>query len=374
MHKHQINKGLAAILIGFSAISGSAEAKSDASSPFVHAASACLIDVRSGRILYEKNGQQPMRIASLTKIVTGWIAIKSGKLNTMVTVSNFAARQEGSSVYLRSGERVKMHDLLYAMMMRSGNDAAMAIAEAVAGSNQRFAQLMNEEARRLHLAHTHFANPHGLDQKGHYASADDLATMTAAALRNPVFHQVVNTKYYRIQRSTEPAGTRLKNKNKLLWMMEGADGVKTGYTKAAGRCLAASASRSGRQVALVLLDDPSDWVDAKNLLNYGLQAYRLVDVATIRQRPLRLPIRDGIRPSVAVVPINRILYPLRVDEAAAVTYRITQKKIRAPIHTGDKLGDICVTLHGQALGKTALVAAEDMPANSWWGKLRGLFS
>ena len=375
MHTIQTNKYIAGLMIVLCMVGGNGIliANATTSAPFVHAASACLLDVDSGRILYEKNGHEPRKIASLTKVVTGWIAIKSNQLDKMVTVSANAARQEGSSVYLRIGEKVKVRDLLYAMMMRSGNDAATSIAEAVAGSTDQFAKLMNQEVTRLHLKNTHFANPHGLDQNGHYASADDFAVLTGQALKNPLFRQVVSTKYYRISRSTEMNGMRLKNKNKLLWMMQNADGVKTGYTKAAGRCLAASASLGGRQVVLVLLDDPSDWNDAKALLSYGLQVYQKLDVASIRQKEYLLPIKDGVRTSIASVPQAPVFYPLREDESSALVYHITPTKQKAPIRAGQKIGVLYVSLHQQLIGKTMLIAKEDMPAKSWWGKLKGLF-
>ncbi len=375
MHKIQTNKYIAGLMISLCTICGSewTNAKAATEVPFVHAASACLLDVESGRILYEKNGHEPMRIASLTKVMTGWLAIKNNQLDKVVTVSPNAARQEGSSVYLRAGEKIKVRDLLYAMMLRSGNDAATAIAEAVAGSTDRFAQLMNQEVARLHLKNTHFANPHGLDQKGHYASADDFAVLTGQALKNPVFRQVVTTKYYRITRSTEMNGMRLKNKNKLLWMMPNANGVKTGYTKAAGRCLAASASLEGRQVALVVLDDPADWVDAKLLLTYGLQAYHKINVATARQKDFLLPVRDGRQPSVMCIPQSPVYYPLRDEEKSALEFRISQTKWKAPIRAGQKIGVLFISLHQQAIGTTSLIAKEDMPAKSWWGKIQGLF-
>ena len=374
-HKIQINKYIAGLVISVFMFNGTQwNVEAATSVPFVHAASACLLDVGSGRILYEKNGHEPRRIASLTKIVTGWIAIKSNKLDQIVTVSANAARQEGSSVYLRAGEKIKMRDLLYAMMMRSGNDAAMAIAESVAGSSQQFAQLMNAEVTHLHLKNTHFVNPHGLDHKDHYASADDFARLTEQALKNPLFRQIVSTKYYRIARSTELQGMKLKNKNKFLWMTEHADGVKTGYTRAAGRCLAASSSIDGRQVVLIVLDDPSDWSDAKQLLNYGLQAYHRVNVATMTQKEFFLPVQDGVTQKVKTAPKFSIYYPLRSDEDAKITYRIVQQKNIAPIHLGQSLGNLYVSLNHQLIGTTPLLAKEAIPAKSWWGKLKGLFS
>lgn len=286
--------------------------------PKLSARSAALIDVESGRILYGQDMDRELPIASLTKIMTAIVAIEEGDINDLVTVSPRAVGVEGSSIYLQQGETLRLNDLLYGLMLRSGNDAAVAIAEHVGGSVPGFVRLMNEKAAWLGLNHTHFMNPHGLDEEGHYASAHDLAVLSAYALKNPVFQEIVKT-----TKTTAPlpgaAWDRLWiNKNKMLRLYPGADGIKTGYTEMAKRCLASSATRNGIQLAAIVLNDGNDWEDSMALLDYGFTHFdwvRLADpltpiVETHDQVTYRLTVR---RPFV---------YPLQADELPRVTSHI----------------------------------------------------
>jgi serine-type D-Ala-D-Ala carboxypeptidase (penicillin-binding protein 5/6) len=234
---------------------------------------AALIDVQSGRILYSHDGDKPMRIASLTKVMTAIVAIEHGKLSDIAKVSKNAFGKEGSSIYLKLGEEMSLHHLLYGMMLRSGNDAATAIAEHVGGSEEGFVYLMNEQAKLLGMKNTLFKNPHGLDADGHLSTANDMAKLTAYALKNPVFQDIVKTKLKKVPNPHEEWDYTWHNKNKLLSMYEGADGVKTGYTKSAGRCLITSATRNGQQLAVVTLNDRNDWVDHARLFNYGFEHF-----------------------------------------------------------------------------------------------------
>jgi D-alanyl-D-alanine carboxypeptidase len=276
----RIAAGLTALAIGSSA-AGSADAAGRAMQPPPpgnHAAAAALIDVASGRILFSQRGDEPMRIASLTKIMTAIVAIENGNLNDTVTVGTRAAGVEGSSLYLKAGQKIALLDLLYGLMLRSGNDAAIAIAEHVGGSLDGFVYLMNKKAEELGLNRSHFANPHGLDQDGHYMSANDLARLSAYALRNPTFARIVKTRVRTAPNPYEPWDYKWVNKNKMLTMYEGADGVKTGYTKLALRTLVSSATRGGQQLAAVTLNDGDDWADHRNLLDYGFRNFRLTEV------------------------------------------------------------------------------------------------
>lgn len=205
--------------------------RAENSSISTHARAAALIDVESGRLLYSSRGDEPMLIASLTKIMTALVAIESGDLTSKVKVGKNAFAKEGSSLYLKQGEEMTLEDMLYGLMLRSGNDAATAIAEHVGGSEQGFVYLMNAKAEALNLTHTHFANPHGLDAEGHYSSANDLAVLTAYAMHNPVFKEIVATKEKTADNPYEKWDYKWSNKNKMLRLYEGADGVKTGYTK-----------------------------------------------------------------------------------------------------------------------------------------------
>ncbi|GGD69528.1 D-alanyl-D-alanine carboxypeptidase DacB [Paenibacillus nasutitermitis] len=244
-----------------------------------------------------------MKIASLTKIMTAIVAIEHGKLSDMVKTSKRAAGREGSSIYLKLGEEMSLQNMLYGLMLRSGNDVATAIAEHVGGSEEGFVHMMNEKAQMLGMSRSQFMNPHGLDIEGHYSSANDLAKLTAYALKNQTFKEIVKTKVKSAPNPNEKWDYSWKNKNKMLTMYDGADGVKTGYTKQAFRCLVSSATRNGQQLAVVTLNDGDDWMDHQKLLNWGFAHYPLAEVTHKGQpvngyplavgRTLRYPLADG---------------------------------------------------------------------------------
>ncbi|MGG1618650.1 D-alanyl-D-alanine carboxypeptidase family protein [Paenibacillus sp. NRS-1782] len=250
-----------------------------------HAQASSLMDVTSGRIIYSAEGDRELRIASLTKIMTAIVAIEHGRLQDPVKVSPTAFAKEGSSLFLQKGEQMTLENMLYGLMLRSGNDAASAIAEHVGGTEEGFVHLMNEKAVELGLSHSHFANPHGLDAEGHYSSANDLARLTAYALHNPTFARIVKTELKKAPNPNESWDYSWHNKNKMLRLYEGADGVKTGYTKKAFRCLVSSATRDGRQLAAVTLNDGDDWNDHARMLDYVFQYYPLIPI-TDKQQPI----------------------------------------------------------------------------------------
>ena len=231
--------------------------------PQVSAKSAALLDGTTGEFLYEKNGDQRALIASTTKIMTGLLVCEAGDLGRTVTVPETAAGTEGSSMYLKSGETLTRRELLYGMMLHSGNDAALTLAISVSGSEAAFVRQMNRRACALNLTQTHFANPHGLDSGENYSTALDLARLAQAALQNEQFRAVVSTK------TITCAGRTLTNHNKLLWRYDGCIGVKTGYTRHAGRILVSAAERGGRMLIAVTISDPDDWRDHVSLLDYG---------------------------------------------------------------------------------------------------------
>ena len=227
----------------------------------VSAKSAILINSQTGEVLYEKNPDDKMLIASTTKIMTAVVVLDKCGMDDIVEVSPDAANVEGSSAYLRAGEKLTVRELLYALMLSSGNDAAAALAIHVSGSIEKFAGDMNAKAKELGLENTSYKNPHGLDAEGHYSTARDLAKLTQYALKNNDFKDIVSTK-------TAAVGSRsLTNHNKLLWNIDGAIGVKTGYTKAAGRILVSAVERNGASYICVTLNDPDDWDDHTNIYN-----------------------------------------------------------------------------------------------------------
>ena len=231
--------------------------------PQVSAKSAALLDGMTGECLCEKNGDQRALIASTTKIMTGLLVCEAGDLDRTVTVPETAAGTEGSSMYLKSGETLTRCELLYGMMLHSGNDAALTLAISISGSEAAFVRQMNRRACALNLTQTHFANPHGLDSGENYSTALDLARLAQAALQNEQFRAVVSTK------TITCAGRTLTNHNKLLWRYDGCIGVKTGYTRHAGRILVSAAERGGRMLIAVTISDPDDWRDHVSLLDYG---------------------------------------------------------------------------------------------------------
>ena len=220
-----------------------------------YACGMVVIEAESGRILYQKNCNERLAMASTTKIMTALLALESGlDLDEEFIVDERSVGIEGTSLYLRKGEKKTLKELLYGLMLPSGNDAAVAIACRVSGSEEEFVKLMNQKASELGLKNTSFANAHGLDSEGHYTSAYDLAMITAEAMKNPTFCEIVKAKNVTVSGNEEVSGKALKNKNKLLWSMEGCEGVKTGFTDNAKRCFVCSAKRDGMRLICVVLN------------------------------------------------------------------------------------------------------------------------
>ncbi|MFX3633530.1 MAG: D-alanyl-D-alanine carboxypeptidase family protein [Candidatus Pristimantibacillus sp.] len=305
--------GLLMISIAGTSLYVGAESVSASPQPLrTNAKASALIDVKSGRLLHSEDGDTSMRIASLTKIMTAIVAIENGKVSDTVKTSKRAVGKEGSSIYLQLDEEMTLLNMLYGLMLRSGNDAATAIAEHVGGSEEGFVQLMNEKAEFIGMRNSQFKNPHGLDEEGHYSSANDMAKLTAYALRNPVFADIVSTKVKQVPNPHEQWQYTWTNKNKMLNMYEGADGVKTGYTKKSLRCLVSSATRNGQQIAAVTLNDGDDWLDHRHMLDWGFNNYPLVEVASKGQTLAGYPYAIG----------QNFQYPLTEDEKAAVQSKL----------------------------------------------------
>nr|WP_240479827.1 D-alanyl-D-alanine carboxypeptidase family protein [Paenibacillus wynnii] len=322
-----------------------------------HARAASLIDVESGRILYSSRGDEPMPMASLTKIMTAIVAIENGDLDGIVKVSKNAYAKEGSSLYLKLGEEMTLETMLYGLMLRSGNDAASAIAEHVGGSEEGFVFMMNAKAELLQLKNTHFANPHGLDAKGHYSSANDLAVLTAYALHNPVFKEIVKTEVKTADNPNEKWDYKWRNKNKMLRLYEGADGVKTGYTKIALRCLVSSATRNGQQLVAVTLNDGNDWNDHASLLNFGFNHY-----------PLKTLIKRGDKVSgYDLFTSKDFNYPLgKGEQERLITTMILHSESKSgksklrPVDFGLQ-GFLQLQLGGKEIGRIPLYAPDTLP-------------
>lgn len=245
----------------------------------VSATAAVLMDADMGQVLYEKNGDRQMLIASTTKIMTALVVLEHAAPDDVITVTP-DHMAEGSSMYLRAGETVRVEELLYGLLLCSGNDAALALTEC-AGGLTPFVALMNEKAAALGMAHTSFANPNGLDADGHYSTARDMAVLAAAAVENPTFRRICSSRSVTIGQRT------MENHNRLLRQVEGCIGLKTGYTRAAGRTLVSCTERDGCRLVAVTLQDGNDWADHAALYDYGFRLTaprRGVQTALLRLR------------------------------------------------------------------------------------------
>ena len=230
---------------------------------------AIVMDAQTGRALFEKNADSRSLIASTTKIMTALIVCEQCNVLDRMRIPKEATGIEGSSMYLKVGEVLTIQELLYGLMLQSGNDAAVALAIYCGGTVEGFAELMNDKAHQIGLQNTHFVNPNGLDAPDHYSTARDLATLAAYAMQNPIFSRTVSAKTVRA------GGRTFTNHNKLLWQYPGADGVKTGFTKKAGRILVSAATRDGRRLTAVTINAPDDWDDHKAMLDDGFNRYLL---------------------------------------------------------------------------------------------------
>ncbi len=332
---------------------------------------AIVMDVNTGRILYEKNINEAMPMASTTKIMTALLAIENTAPDHMVKVNPEAIGIEGSSIYLRANERVSMVDLLYGLMLRSGNDAAAAIAFEIGGSIEDFASLMNQRAKELGAKNTSFMNPHGLHHEDHYTTAYDLALITQAALREPLFKEIVSTKFWVADRGEYK---HFSNKNKILGSCEGGDGVKTGYTQRAGRCLVASASRNEMQLIAITLDD-YDWFNtAMTLLDDSFNAFTAHRALEKHQAVTNVPVLNGKEKDITLLASNEVLLPLGEEEISELEMVLAiPDVIKAPLAKGEKLGTASFYLKGQLLKTTDLFTDKEIGQLTLKDKLLRLF-
>ena len=256
-----------------------------AAAPTLSAASAILVDGGSGRVLFSQNADEERAIASITKLMTALVAVEStADLSQEVTVKREYTLTEGSSMYLKVGEKLTLEDLLYGLLLVSGNDAALAVAGFCAGDVETFVEWMNRKAEELGMEHSHFSNPNGLSSDDHYSTAADMAKLARVVMDNEILAKIVSTKSITI-------GTRsLTNHNKLLWQYEGCVGMKTGYTDKAGRTLVSSAERDGQRLIAVTLCDPNDWRDHAALFDYGFEEWPGAMLATAGKDVRSLPV------------------------------------------------------------------------------------
>jgi D-alanyl-D-alanine carboxypeptidase (penicillin-binding protein 5/6) len=338
--------------------------------PSVAATGYLLVDMDSDAVLAQKDADQRLEPASLTKIMTAYAVFRevndgSVKLSDEVLVSEKAWKTPGSRMFIEVNKRVSVEELLKGMIIQSGNDASVALAEHVAGSEEAFANLMNEHARRLGMKSTHFVNATGLPDPEHYTTPHDIVLVSEASIREfPEFYKMYAVKEYTFN------GIRQHNRNNLLWHDESVDGVKTGHTEAAGYCLVASAKRDGMRLISVVMGTDSEKArirESKSLLNYGFRFYETHRLYGASDRLTRSRVWMGEQEQVAL-GLERDLYVTiprhQYDRLNARTE--IQPQIEAPLIQGQKVGEVVVELDGEIITRRALVALEDVPEGGIW--------
>lgn len=321
--------------------------------PSVSAEAALLMEAESGDILFEKNARRPMLIASTTKILTALVVLENCCLSDQVTVAPEWAAVEGSSMYLQAGQSYTVEELLVGLLLASGNDAAVALACHTAGSAEAFAGLMNEKAAALGCRSSHFVNPNGLDDEDHYSTAADLALITREGLKNETFCRLVSS------RSASAGAQSYLNHNRLLGMYEGVFGVKTGYTRAAGRCLVSCCEREGMTLICVTLSAPDDWQDHMSLYDWGYENWQVEqwDADLCRS----LSVVGGEKESAELRPAEPLRLLCRPGDEIGFRWELPPF-VFAGFSAGQMAGRVQVLVNGEVLAERDLVFSESIPA------------
>ncbi len=338
----------------------------------VSAKSAILYEPETKTVLFEKNSGEKREIASTTKIMTAVVVLENVALSDIVIVPEVCVGTEGTSMYLKAGEKLSVSDLLHGLMLQSGNDAAIALAYYVGGSDiEAFVGMMNDTAKRIGMNDTCFKNPNGLPAEGHVSTAYDMALLAAYAMGNPEFAKIVSTK------SVNIAGRTLTNHNKLLRLYEGADGIKTGFTKAAGRCLVSSAERDGMKLVAVTLSAPDDWNDHIKMLDFGFDNFSVIRTPQKGTMMAQVDVVGGKQTSVQAVLGEEKTFLHKKEDAEKICREIFLPRfIYAPISRGDVIGEMRYILNGKPVGKSSIVsdtAIEYYEEPTLWEKILNFF-
>jgi len=359
--------------------------------PDIAAEAAIVVDLDTGLELWSKNADTRMYPASLTKMMTGALAIEYGDMDSIVPISKAVADVDETGLYLEEGEQIPFRDLVQAVLIWSANDASAAVGEAVAGTVEDFVQLMNERAAQWGARDTHFVNPHGLHDDDHYSTARDLAKIATHAMRSPIFRQIVAMRSFEMARpeyvapakpedkaALEPGAGRVRrmtvrkftNRNRLLTRWELCNGIKTGYTRHAGNCLAASATSDGWTAVSIVLKSNDSWSDSRALLEWAFATHRRQRVVERGQGAWTVRVVDGRAGKVELKP-DKDIDLLVPSEGARVTLRPDVDALVAPVEQSEKVGELLVLMSGKVVGRAPLVAAESVPL-SFWGHVKRL--
>ena len=326
------------------------------------ARAACILDMQTGRVLFESNMHQRLPMASTTKVMTALLAIELGSLDDEVVCSDNAFGVSGTSMYLQPGETLTLEQLLLGLMLVSGNDAAVAIAEHIGGTLEGFVSLMNSRAAEIGAVNTRFANPHGLPDEGHYTTAYDLALIGREAMGNETFRRIVSTKKAEVPWAGRTYARQLSNKNRLLASYPGATGVKTGYTSKAGRCLVFGAQREGMEIVGTVLAC-GDWFDeAQRLMDGCFETYSMTRVLGPGISAGQIAVENGEVDRCGMCVMEALDVPLAVGEAAQVVLDVPER-VAAPVYPGMHLGTAKLVVNGAVYAQGEVIASERVAAN-----------
>ena len=333
----------------------------------ISANSAILMEFETGRVLFEKNADERAPIASTTKVMTCLLALENSSLSEIVTAGKNASGVPGTSIYLAEGEKLTMEQLLYGLMLRSGNDAAVAIAEHIAGSTEAFAEMMNGKAEEFGVD-AYFTTPNGLDEGGNGATARALCEISRIAMRNPEFRKIVQTKKKTIPWVDHEYMRVLTNKNKLLSTYDGALGIKTGYTSKAGRCLAFAAERDGMTVIGAVLRAPDWFNDAKKIMDEAFETYSMHALIRKGECAYQAEVKGAGGKYVSLQPEKDVLVPVKEEEKCEMELRVFE--LEAPIRIGQVCGEVSAIVDGKMVITTNLVAMNEVDTVNFLSALR----
>ena len=333
------------------------------------AKAAVLIERTTGTVLLQHHADEPLPMASTTKVMTALLALENGRMDEVVTAGRNAYGVPGTSIYLGLGEKITLRDLLYGLMLASGNDAAVAIAEHIGGNVENFCRMMTQRASELGCTKTVFLTPHGLPKNGHYTTAYDLALITREAMSHPLFREIVSTQRASIPWEGRSCPRILNNKNKLLSTYEGSTGIKTGYTKAAGRCLVFGACRDGMEVIGVVLHCADWFEEAARLMDRGFERYTLFTAFAKGETVRLLPVVDGQRQTAGIAAADKLAAPVPKGVVPQLEVDLPQT-IPAGLETHETIGEARLVAEGQVLASVPLVLNETIPRRDYRFELK----
>ena len=327
------------------------------------AKSAILINALTNEVIYEKNAYEKRGMASTTKIMTALLAIEKGDLQKTYVAQDDDVRIEGTSIGLKDGDRITLETLVCGMLLESGNDAANVTARVIGKSREKFVSLMNKKAKEIGMENTHFENPSGLTDDGHFSTAYDMALLGSYAIRNKQFRDICSLSSLRVAYGNPEYQRTFKNHNKLLNSVEGAFGIKTGFTKASGRCLVSAAERDGVTLVAVTLSAPDDWNDHRKLFEYGFEKVKVYETE-FNTEEIKIDVVGSDNKRIGVKLKKQLIYTALSEETNTETIVLCDNFLYSGVKKGDRVG--CVKVFsddGRFLCESDLLSTENAPMN-----------